>query len=230
MTTFVLVHGGYPRQTTAAYGTQNGGHVFKRLDRSLSAHGHVVYRPTLTGFGSRIHHAGPDLSFETLFKDVAGLIESENLCRVILLGFSFGGFVVSGAASLVPKRIAQLVYFDAFVPDDGDTMAEVTPEGIIRLKQENRELDLLYERIPVGESIATIPKAYVRCTDRESLSAWRNALDRSAQKARDRGWPFYEIVSDHHHGWLSQGLERYPDNPLAHNDAVDILLRIAEQV
>jgi pimeloyl-ACP methyl ester carboxylesterase len=232
--TFVLVHGGYPRGDTINgtlrdYGANNGGHVFKRLDRSLSAYGHIVYRPTLTGFGSRIHHAGPDLTFDTLFRDVSGLIEAENLHKVVLLGFSFGGFVVSGAANLVTDRIAQLVYFDAFVPDDGETMADVAPEAVEMLKEQRFLLDLLYDRIPVSEAVSKLPHSYVYCSERKS-GGWRGGLDRSAKRARDRGWQFYEIVSSHHHGWLSQGLERYPDNPVAHNDAVDILLRIAEQV
>ena len=126
MAVFVLVHGGYPQDQDVdpdsednVYGSTNGGHVFRRVDRALTAMGHTVYRPTLSGYGSRIHLAGPQLALNTLVRDITGLIEYEDLYRVILLGFSFGGLVVSGVASRMPDRIHRLVYFDAFVPEDG---------------------------------------------------------------------------------------------------------------
>ena len=41
----------------------------------------------------------------------------------MLVGWSYGGTIVAGAADLAPERIGHLVYFDSDVPRDGDTSA-----------------------------------------------------------------------------------------------------------
>ena len=128
--TFVLIHGGNPGLGTDAgkYGNRNGGKKMRPLAQALAGYGHEVYRPSLTGYGSRAHLASPDLSMLTLSRDIAGLIEAEDLQRVILLGYSFGGLPVCGAASLVAERLAHLVFFDALVCEDGETVAQLAPD------------------------------------------------------------------------------------------------------
>jgi pimeloyl-ACP methyl ester carboxylesterase len=54
---------------------------------------------------------------------------------VILCGHSYGGCVISGAADLVPDRIAALVYLDAFLLEDGEALHDLLPE-------EHRDLQL----------------------------------------------------------------------------------------
>jgi pimeloyl-ACP methyl ester carboxylesterase len=46
---------------------------------------------------------------------------------VILAGTSSSGAVISGVADRVPERISQLVYVDAFVPDDGQAVVDLIP-------------------------------------------------------------------------------------------------------
>jgi pimeloyl-ACP methyl ester carboxylesterase len=41
----------------------------------------------------------------------------------VLVGYSYGGFVVTGALEHFGDRVRHLVYLDAFVPGDGDTVA-----------------------------------------------------------------------------------------------------------
>ncbi|CAN5630407.1 hypothetical protein BH24CHL1_BH24CHL1_12340 [soil metagenome] len=48
------------------------------------------------------------------------MLRYEDLTDVVLVGWSYGGMVVAGAADRVPERIAHLVYFDSDVPRDGD--------------------------------------------------------------------------------------------------------------
>ena len=45
------------------------------------------------------------------------------LSDIVLLGYSYGGMVVTGALEHIAERVAHLVYLDAFVPDDGHTVA-----------------------------------------------------------------------------------------------------------
>ncbi len=46
----------------------------------------------------------------------------EDLSDIILVGFSYGGFVVTGAMDHLGDRVRHLVYLDAFVPGPGDTV------------------------------------------------------------------------------------------------------------
>lgn len=116
MSTFVLVHGAW-----------HGGWCWQRVTPMLRAQGHDVYAPTLTGLGERAHLAGPNVSLATHVSDVVGVIEAEGLTDVILVGHSYGGFVVRGAADQASKSIGTLVYLDAFVPENGKGMVDYVP-------------------------------------------------------------------------------------------------------
>lgn len=73
-------------------------------------------------------------------QDVVGLLEMEDLKDVILLGHSYGGMVVTGAADLAFSRIRQLIYLDAFVPENGKCLLDyVVPERGARMKEEGEK-------------------------------------------------------------------------------------------
>ena len=122
----VLVHGAW-----------HGGWGWKRLTPLLRRAGHEVYTPTLTGLGERAHLAGPGVDLATHIEDVVGVLEAEELENVMLLGHSYGGMVITGAADRVPQRIARLVYLDAFVPQNGKCLMDyVVPERGARFREE----------------------------------------------------------------------------------------------
>lgn len=108
---YVLVHGAW-----------GGGWAWKEVQRLLEAEGHTVYRPTLTGHGERVHLSDPNIDLSLHIQDVVNLIKWEELEDVILLGHSYGGMVVTGVADQVPERIRRLVYVDAIVPEDGESV------------------------------------------------------------------------------------------------------------
>jgi pimeloyl-ACP methyl ester carboxylesterase len=81
MATFVLVHGAW-----------NGAHGFAKVRRLLSAAGHEVFTPSLTGLGERSHLSSPQVNLTTHVQDVANHILCEDLHDIVLLGFSYGGF------------------------------------------------------------------------------------------------------------------------------------------
>src|SRR5688572_18994714 len=83
MATFVLVHG-----------ADHGGWCWRRVVPLLRAAGHEVYAPTLTGLGERAHLAHPGIDLETHIQDVLGVIEYEDLDRVVLVGHGYAGTVV----------------------------------------------------------------------------------------------------------------------------------------
>lgn len=118
MATFVLVHG-----------THAGGWAWQRLSPLLRAAGHEVYTPTFTGLGDRVHLAHPGIDLNTYMQDVVNVLHFEDLQRVVLVGSSFGGMVVAGVADRVPERIARLIFLDATVPEDGQSLADAWSDG-----------------------------------------------------------------------------------------------------
>ena len=111
MTTFVLVHGAW-----------SGAHGFRKVRGPLWEAGHDVFTPSLTGIGERVHLTSPQVCLTTHITDVVNTVLYEDLDEIVLLGFSYGGFVITGALQHIGDRVLHLVYLDAFVPGDSETV------------------------------------------------------------------------------------------------------------
>jgi pimeloyl-ACP methyl ester carboxylesterase len=98
--------------------------------------GHHVYAPTLTGLGESASLLTPHVGLDTHIQDVVKLLQQEDLQQVILVGHSYSGMVITGAADAVPERIKSLVYLDAVVPHDGDSMAAIAPFVVNMLRRD----------------------------------------------------------------------------------------------
>jgi pimeloyl-ACP methyl ester carboxylesterase len=96
----------------------------------LEGAGFRVLRPTMTGLGERVHLAAAEIGLSTHIEDIVKVFEFEDLHEVVLVGHSYGGMVIAGVAERVPERIARLVYFDAIVPEDGDSVASLFGDAI----------------------------------------------------------------------------------------------------
>lgn len=113
---FVLVHGSW-----------HGGWCWRRVADLLEKSGHKVYAPTLTGLGERSHLMSGLITLDTHVTDVANVIKWENLDNVVLVGHSYAGFVVSGVAEKALPSISSIVFLDAFLPDNGQRVVDLTP-------------------------------------------------------------------------------------------------------
>lgn len=124
MTTFVLVHGAW-----------GGAHGFRKVRPLIRAAGHDVFTPSLTGIGERVHLTSPQVNLSTHVADVANSVLYEDLSDIVLLGHSYGGMVVTGTLAHIADRVSHLVYLDAFVPADGQSLDDLTgqrrPGGVI---------------------------------------------------------------------------------------------------
>ncbi len=114
MAIFVLVHGAW-----------GGSYGFRKVRGPLWAAGHEVFTPSLTGVGERVHLTSPQVGLTTHITDVVNTVLYEDLHGIVLLGFSYGGLVVTGALEHIGDRVRHLVYLDAFVPGDGDSVTTV---------------------------------------------------------------------------------------------------------
>lgn len=113
-----------PSPIVLVHGAWGGAWIWRRVLGPLRAAGHEVHAVTLTGDGERAHLRHPGITLQTHIADVVGLIEAEELRDVMLVGHSYGGQVITGAADGLLARdagaIRQLVYVDAMVPLPGE--------------------------------------------------------------------------------------------------------------
>lgn len=111
MTTIVLVHGAW-----------HGGWCWQPVLPYLHAEDHTVYAPALTGLGERSHLYSPSIDISCHVQDIVNVLFYEDLQDVMLVGHSYGGMIISGVAEKCPERLSQLVYLDAMVPQNGETI------------------------------------------------------------------------------------------------------------
>jgi pimeloyl-ACP methyl ester carboxylesterase len=117
--TYVLVHGAW-----------HGGWCWKRVRAALQSAGHNVFTPTLIGLGERSHLNSAAVDLSAHIADIVNLIRWEELSDVVLCGHSYAGCVISGVADQIPDRIKALVFLDAFVLENGESLMEIVPTEV----------------------------------------------------------------------------------------------------
>jgi pimeloyl-ACP methyl ester carboxylesterase len=209
--TIVIVHGAW-----------GGGWAFKRVESLLREKGFTVYRPQLTGQGDRVHLAKPDIGLSTHIDDVVNTLLYEELHDIILVGHSYGGMVISGVADRVPDRIKRLVYLDAIVPNDGDSVSSIMRNGSDFIKQMTKgdyivpmwvkpdqpppkdvpqSLKTFTDAIVLkNETARKIPATYILTVDK-GKEAKDDDFFAQSQRARERGWPILQLTADHNPQW-----------------------------
>lgn len=173
MTTFVLVHGAW-----------GGSWGFGKVRRQLQALGHEVFTPSLTGIGERSHLVTATTGLDTHITDIVNTVLYEDLNDIVLLGFSYGGMVVTGALTHIGERVRQLVYLDALVPNDGETAGDllrivrpattIDPQGNWLLPPRPRECATPEETIWANQrrSMQPLKTLTDRVTVDRPLTAW----------------------------------------------------------
>lgn len=119
--------GGEKYTYVVAHGAWAGGFEWKAVGERLAKDGHLMYRPSHTGQGERSHLSNPDIDLNTHITDITNVILFENLRDVVLVGHSYGGMVITGVADRVPDRIRAMVYVDAFLPENGESLNTARP-------------------------------------------------------------------------------------------------------
>ena len=125
-TSIVLVHGAW-----------HGAWCWRRVLPLLRHAGVETHAVTLTGVGERAHLLSPMVGVDTHVQDVIGLIEAEELQRVVLVGHSYAGNLITCVADRLersrPGVLGHLVYLDASVPEPGTSWSTPhAPETVVR--------------------------------------------------------------------------------------------------
>jgi pimeloyl-ACP methyl ester carboxylesterase len=111
MATLVLVPGAY-----------HGGWYYTPVLTQLRLAGHDVHTITLSGLSGSPERTSAPINLDTHIDDLVSLIEAEQLSDIVLCGHSYGGMVIAGASEKLPTRIRTLLFLDALVPNDGDSV------------------------------------------------------------------------------------------------------------
>jgi pimeloyl-ACP methyl ester carboxylesterase len=215
MATYVLVHGAW-----------RGSFGFRHIRRALQRAGHDATAPSLTGLGERAHLASPQVTLGLHVQDVVNHVLYEDLRDIVLVGYSYGGAVVTACLDHVHDRVRELVYLDAFVPADGQSLADLL--GLPRLPitlgqdhflpapsrafddpaeaafQEDRSvpqpLATAYDPIALHRPLEDFPfgRTYVKATGNETDELGESCFQASAERARtsDR-WRYRELDTNH---------------------------------
>ena len=205
--TYVLVHG-----ATA------GGWEWKKTGQFLSDDGNIVYRATLTGLGERKHLSSKEINLETHINDVVNLILFEDLHDVILTGHSYGGMVVTGVMDRIPERISHVMYFDAAVPNDGQSLYDLFGAGarnVSAIADGMMQVSWVKpDAIPpynVPQSIKcfdqpvsyknplakALPVTYIAFVPKDQSAEKRATTDNSWKHAQERGWTIRTFPGTH---------------------------------
>ena len=112
---FVLVHGPW-----------HGAKCWERVTPLLTQAGYAVHTPTLPGQGERAAEISTAITLDTHIASVCEYIESRNLRNVVLVGHSYGGVVITGVADRIAPRLKRLVYLDALIFENGQSLASIS--------------------------------------------------------------------------------------------------------
>lgn len=123
--TYVLVHGAWADAS-----------FWNPVAAELRAKGHTVYIPEYPGHGS---DPNTNVTHGMISKAVADYMTSNQLRDIILVGHSFGGSVIQKVAEQVPDRIKRLVFMNAFVLGDGQSVADQFPPPMLQAFEQLRK-------------------------------------------------------------------------------------------
>ena len=119
MADIVLVHGAW-----------HGSWCWRRVLPLLWLAGHRVVPVTLSGLGERAHQLSPDITLDTHVEDVVTAMRAEECADAVLVGHSYGGMVVTGAADRLGEEVGRLVYVDGIVPLPGEAWSTRNPASV----------------------------------------------------------------------------------------------------
>jgi pimeloyl-ACP methyl ester carboxylesterase len=213
------------RTILLCHGAWGGGWSWKKLHPLMQAAGHRLLTPTYTGLGERSHLANPDIGLETHITDIVNVIEYEDLRDIVLLGHSYGGMVATGVADRVGDRINQVIYLDAFVPRDGESLFDLNeapqamrdaakagdgwrippnpvppdtpPEDVewLKARRVHMPIQCFENRLRLRHGETRLPRSYLYCSRKVP------ATDPFAQFAKrlknDSAWRYFEMDASH---------------------------------
>ncbi|MBV9789257.1 MAG: alpha/beta fold hydrolase [Chloroflexi bacterium] len=113
MSTFVLVHGSW-----------HDGSSWSQVIKHLERNGHTAFGPTIAGHGKGVDK---QVTHAQSVQSIVDFIVDHELTDFVLLGHSYGGTIVCKVAEVIPDRIRRLIFWNAFILQDGERLYDVVP-------------------------------------------------------------------------------------------------------
>ncbi|MBR1123873.1 alpha/beta hydrolase [Bradyrhizobium lablabi] len=124
-----------PKTFLVCHGAWSAGWAWKKMHPLMIKAGHRLITPSYTGLGERAHLAHPGIDLETHIEDMLNVIKYEDLSDFVLVGHSYGGMVATGVADRARDKVKQLIYIDAFVPKDGQSLLDLNEVAQERMRE-----------------------------------------------------------------------------------------------
>lgn len=122
MSTFVLIHGSW-----------HDGSAWESVIEHLEAQGHQAFAPTIAGHAKGVNK---NVNHAQCTQSIVDYIIDKDLTDIILLGHSFGGTIIAKVAETISDRLRRLIFFDAFVLNDGESLRDSIPPHLQTLLDE----------------------------------------------------------------------------------------------
>ena len=119
--TFVLVHGGC-----------HDGSLWEPVIARLEQLGHTAFGPTVAGHGKGVPK---NVTHADETQSIVDFIVDRDLTDFILVGHGYAGTIVSKVVEAIPERVRRLVFWSAYVLNDGETALEMLPDSVEMLTQ-----------------------------------------------------------------------------------------------
>jgi pimeloyl-ACP methyl ester carboxylesterase len=119
MSRYVIVHGAW-----------HTGKELEPVANFINSAGHNAYTPTIKG-----NRPGDSktVGLDEAIGSIVDYLNENDFKEAVLVGHSYGGMIITGVADRVPDRIRRLVYWNAFVPNDGESLNDMVPPQFVEL-------------------------------------------------------------------------------------------------
>lgn len=124
-----------PKTYLVCHGAWSAGWAWKKVHPLMRSAGHRLVTPSYTGLGERAHLAHRGIDLEAHIEDMLNVIKYEDLRNIVLIGHSYGGMVATGVADRARDKVSQLIYIDAFVPQDGQSLLDLIGSDRSRMQE-----------------------------------------------------------------------------------------------
>jgi len=180
MAVYVLVHGG-----------DRDASIWDKVAHLLKKQGHQVFCPSMTSVTQS--------SLKQNIDEIVELIESNQLEDIILVGHSYGAFVITGVFDTLPNKISFLVFVDSAIPKSGKSLYGLLAEYGFDYKKHGLTPDkaCLDELFFDEESFSATPKTYIHCLQSEFLEATKPVYNEMVSSASENNWAYFCLDTTH---------------------------------
>jgi pimeloyl-ACP methyl ester carboxylesterase len=198
------------------HGGWGGAWQWTPLMEYLNKNNILSHAVTMPGMGN---NSGSEVTLNDFILHSEKFLKSQNN-TVNIAAFSFGGLTATALIDRIPDKINRIVYIDAFVPDPGQSFAQIAGEKITRqikaysdVMGENNMIPPFFETdsrycshplmtlfTPVNyspEKLDQFKPTYIECTAKDPKWTFTPLLQNTAGKIKKRNWEILEIPSDH---------------------------------